>query len=29
VLENGLWRLVHHQATAIMTRQEPPRGAVH
>ncbi len=31
VLENGLWRLVHHQATPIMTRQEPPkpRGSVH
>jgi hypothetical protein len=26
VLENGLWRLVHHQATPVMTRQEPPRA---
>jgi ketosteroid isomerase-like protein len=23
-LENGLWRLVHHQATPIMTRRETP-----
>jgi hypothetical protein len=31
-LENGLWRLVHHQATPIMMRPTPPRsrgGAIH
>jgi len=30
VLEHGLWRLIHHQATPIMARpQSPPRGPIH